>query len=112
MLNDGFKPFMGTSRYLTLREWTALRKSFVQRAHEERRRVIRQMFRGAILRIWESIQARRRAREELSSMTDQELRDIGIARSGIEAAIRQDEENVSVSPGSRTWPDIYKDIVA
>jgi uncharacterized protein YjiS (DUF1127 family) len=99
MFDDGFEPFTGDARHLTPQQWTALRKSIVRRADEERKRAIRQMFAGSfgmIRRAWRRIQLRREARAELGSMTDRELWDIGLSRSGIEAAVRQDDADAGV----------------
>jgi uncharacterized protein YjiS (DUF1127 family) len=94
MFDSGFEPFSGDARHLTPQEWTALRKCIVGRAHEERNRAIRQMVAGTfgvIWRVWRRIRDRQEARATLGSMTDRELWDIGLSRSGIEVAIRRDD---------------------
>jgi uncharacterized protein (DUF1330 family)/uncharacterized protein YjiS (DUF1127 family) len=94
MSDDGFDLLAGNARHLTPLQWTALRKCIVRRAHEERNRAIRQMLVGAFAAIrsaWRRVRCRQEARAELCSMTDRELRDIGLSRSGIEAAIRRNE---------------------
>jgi uncharacterized protein YjiS (DUF1127 family) len=94
MPEDGFDPFAADSRHLSPQQWTALRKYVVSRAEEERKRVIRQMgaaFAGALWSAWNRLRRLRRARSELYAMTERELRDIGLSRSGIEAAISQIE---------------------
>ena len=45
---------------------------------------------------WHHIQVRQEARATLRSMTDRELWDIGVSRSGIEAAIRRHETDAEV----------------
>jgi hypothetical protein len=65
MSDDGFDPFAGDPRHLTLQQWTALRKCIVRRAHEGRDRAIRQMVAGAfgvIWRVWRRIRIRNEAR--------------------------------------------------
>jgi uncharacterized protein YjiS (DUF1127 family) len=91
---DGFDPFTADSRHLSPQQWTALRKYFVGQAEEERKRVIRQTgaaFAGALWSAWKRLRRLREARSELYAMTERELRDIGLSRSGIEAAISQIE---------------------
>ncbi len=93
MPDDGFDPYACDPRHLTPRQWTALRKGIVARAQEERNRLIRQMV-GGIRELWRAcrrMRLRREARTVLSSMSDRELRDIGISRPGIEGAIRHDD---------------------
>jgi len=90
---DGFDPFTADSRHLSPQQWIALRKYFVGQA-KERKRVIRQMgaaFAGALWSAWKRLRRLREARSELYAMTERELRDIGLSRSGIEAAISQIE---------------------
>jgi uncharacterized protein YjiS (DUF1127 family) len=91
MSEDGFDPFESDARHLTTQQWTALRKSIVRRAHQERQRAIRHMVADTvrlIWRAWQRIRIRQEARAALGSMTDRELRDMGLSRAGIEAAIR------------------------
>jgi uncharacterized protein YjiS (DUF1127 family) len=91
---DGFDPFTADSRHLSPQQWIALRKYFVGQAEKERKRVIRQMgaaFASALWSAWKRLRRLREARSELYAMTERELRDIGLSRSGIEAAISQIE---------------------
>jgi uncharacterized protein YjiS (DUF1127 family) len=91
---DGFDPFTADSRHLSPQQWIALRKYFVGQAEKERKRVIRQMgaaFASALWSAWKRLRRLREARSELNAMTERELRDIGLSRSGIEAAISQIE---------------------
>jgi uncharacterized protein YjiS (DUF1127 family) len=100
MSDDGFDPFAADARHLTPQQWTALRKRIVGRAHEERNRAIRQLVAsafGAIRSVWRRIRSRQEARAALRSMTDRELWDIGLSRSGIEAAIGADDGESGVS---------------
>lgn len=99
MSDDGFDRFAGDARHLTPQQWTALRKCIVGRAHEERNRAIRQMVAGTfgtIRSAWRRIRCRQEARATLRSMTDRELWDIGLSRSGIEAGIRRDDMDAAV----------------
>jgi uncharacterized protein (DUF1330 family)/uncharacterized protein YjiS (DUF1127 family) len=96
MSDDGFDPHAYDVRFLTPVQWTAWKRSIVTRVHDERRRTIRR----ALARVWgvvRSVCRRLRqgqeARDALRAMSDYELKDIGLARSGIEAAIRCDERN-------------------
>ena len=94
MSDDGFDPCACDPRHLTPQQWTALRKCIVSRAHEERNRLIRQMVVGglrALWKAWRRMLLRQQARAALRSMSDRELWDIGISRSGIEGAIRRDD---------------------
>jgi uncharacterized protein YjiS (DUF1127 family) len=94
MSDDGFDPWACDVRHLTPQQWTALRKAIIGRAHAERNRAIRQMVMGAFRALREGWRRRRRrqeARAALCSMTAYELRDIGLSRCGIEAAIRRDK---------------------
>jgi len=104
MPEDGFDWSGGDARHLTPQQWTELRKSIVAGAHEERSRaitaIVSRMFRAA-RRLWRSIRIRAEARAALRAMTDHELRDIGLSRSGIEAAIRGRERDTDVVPAAR-----------
>jgi uncharacterized protein YjiS (DUF1127 family) len=101
MAEDGFDPFEGDARHLTLQRWTALRQSTVARAREKRHRAIRHMVAGTfrlIRGVWRRIRIREEARAALNSMTDRELRDMGISRLGIEAAIWCHNKDISILP--------------
>jgi uncharacterized protein YjiS (DUF1127 family) len=94
MSDDRFDRSACDTRHLTPSQWTALRKSIIVRAHEERNRAIRRMVMAAFAAVrnaWHRMRCRQQARAALRSMTDYELRDIGITRSGIEPAIRQND---------------------
>jgi uncharacterized protein (DUF1330 family)/uncharacterized protein YjiS (DUF1127 family) len=96
MSDDGFDPRSYDVRYLTQPQWTALRQSIIKRAHADQSRAIRRMFAcafGAVRSACRRMRQRQGARDALRSMTDYELKDIGLARSGIEAAIRCDEQD-------------------
>jgi uncharacterized protein YjiS (DUF1127 family) len=83
--------------------WSARRKRITRRANHERHRAIRTMvwvvFAGIAhaVRRWSE---RRHARATLRSMTDYELRDLGISRTAIEAALRRYEGNLDDGPDS------------
>ena len=94
MSDDGFDSCACDPRHLTPQQWTALRKCIVSRAQEERNRLIRQMVVGGFRALWQGwrrMLLRQEARAALRSMTDRELSDIGVSRSGIEGAIRRDD---------------------
>jgi uncharacterized protein YjiS (DUF1127 family) len=106
MSDDGFDPSACDPRHLTPQQGTALRKCIVSRAQEERNRLIRQMVVGgfrALWRAWRRMLLRQEARAALRSMTDRELWDIGISRSGIEGAIRRDDTDAVDEPVSRRY---------
>jgi uncharacterized protein YjiS (DUF1127 family) len=98
MSDDGFDLSRCDPRHLTPRQSMRLRKSIIGRAHEARNLVIRHMVMGAfaaILNAWQQIGCRQQARAALRSMSEYELRDIGISRAGIEAAIRQNDTDTN-----------------
>ena len=70
--------------------WIARRKRIAQRANRERHQAIRTMVWAAITGLacaawrWNE---HRHARATLRSMTDYELRDLGVSRTAIEAAL-------------------------
>lgn len=106
MSDDGFDPSACDPRHLTPQQWTALRKCIVSRAQAERNRLIRQMVVGgfrALWRAWRRMLLRQEARAALRSMTDRELWDIGISRSGIEGAIRRDDIDAVDEPVRRRY---------
>jgi uncharacterized protein YjiS (DUF1127 family) len=85
MSDDGFDPRSYDVRYLTPLQWTARKRSIIKRAHAERRRAIHLMFAcafGAVRSACRRMRQRQEARDALRSMTDYELKDIGLARSG------------------------------
>jgi uncharacterized protein YjiS (DUF1127 family) len=76
--------------------WTARKQRIVRRANRERQQAIRTMVWAALEAIPRAVQrwnARRHARATLCSMTDYELRDLGVSRTAIEAALRRYEGN-------------------
>jgi len=104
MSDDGFDSCACDPRHLTPQQWTALRKCIVSRAQAERNRLIRQIVVGgfrALWRAWRRMLVRQEARAALRSMTDRELWDIGISRSGIEGAIRRDDTDAVDEPVRR-----------
>ena len=108
MCEDGSDLCGSGQRRPTPREWAALRKHIIARAHEERRQVIGQMAGaawGGIRRFWRAthrlvdafqkasghhLARRKRLQElrELSTKSDIELKDMGISRLEIRAAMR------------------------
>jgi uncharacterized protein (DUF1330 family)/uncharacterized protein YjiS (DUF1127 family) len=83
------EPHVHDTHRLTLLQWTALKRSVIQRAHTERRRMLRScaiaVFK-ALRRGWRRLYERQQARNDLHAMSAYELRDIGITRAGIYAA--------------------------
>jgi uncharacterized protein YjiS (DUF1127 family) len=105
MCDDASDLYASDHRRPTPREWAALRKCIIARAHEQRRQVIRQMV-GATwgcIRLVDALRKasglylawRKRLQElrELSEMSDIELRDIGISRLEIRAAMRSNAKS-------------------
>jgi len=107
MADDGFNHDTCAVRHLSCRERTALRKRVMDRAYEERQRLLRhwavriaQALRRAWWRVNElHLAAMRRliarleraaALRQLAAMSDRELRDIGISRLEIRAATQSD----------------------
>lgn len=92
MPDDDFDPCACDPRHLTLRQWTALRKFIVARAQADRTRLIGHMVIGGLRALWTAwrrMRLRREARIALASMSDRELRDIGVSRSWIDVAVRR-----------------------
>lgn len=101
MPDDGFDLSACDLRNPTPAQRGALRKIIVSRAHQARHRAIRDMVMGvfaAIRSAWRRRRDRQQARQALRSMTDRELRDIGVSRMGIEAAIRTSEAATAEQP--------------
>jgi uncharacterized protein (DUF1330 family)/uncharacterized protein YjiS (DUF1127 family) len=104
---DEFLPRLRDQR-LTASHWTALRQAFTRNVHIERGRMIRSAVRAAIAAVWAGwrrLNERQQARAALQAMRDVELRDIGITRAGIEAAIRStiDAAPAASGPSTQTW---------
>jgi uncharacterized protein (DUF1330 family)/uncharacterized protein YjiS (DUF1127 family) len=109
MLDDGFDLRACDGRLLTQPQWTARRRCITERANAARHRAIRR----AAVRAFETVQnffrqlqRRQKARGELHSMSDYELKDLGLARSGIEAAIRRGNRDAGAAKTSephQTW---------
>ena len=102
MSEDGLNICVRGPQGPTSQPWSARRKRITRRANRERHQAIRTMVWAAITGLaraaWRWNQ-RRHARATLRSMTDYELRDLGISRTAIEAALRRYEGN----------PDDYSD---
>jgi uncharacterized protein YjiS (DUF1127 family) len=105
MAHDGFNPDTSTVRHLSCRERTALKERVTARANEERRRLLRRWAAKIIhalhlawrhvSRSFVSVARRLVARQmqlsalrQLAAMDDRELRDIGISRLEIKAAVQ------------------------
>jgi uncharacterized protein YjiS (DUF1127 family) len=102
MPDDGLNICVREPQRPTSQPWIARRKRIVRRANRERHQAIRTMvwavFTG-LARAARRWNERRHARATLRSMTDYELRDLGVSRTAIEAALRRYEGN----------PDDYSD---
>ncbi|QDM14633.1 DUF1127 domain-containing protein [Tardiphaga sp. vice352] len=88
---DEFLPRIGDERRLTASQWTALRQAITRSVHIERGRMIRSAVAAGLAAVgagWRRLCERQQARAALQAMRDVELRDIGVTRAGIEAAIR------------------------
>ncbi len=108
MRDGGSDQYTCDARQLTPQQWTALRKSIVGRAQEERNRAFRQIatgvlglairfssfavWTGSVLRkAWRRLLRRQRYLRELSelaAMDDLGLKDIGVSRLEIHAAMQ------------------------
>jgi uncharacterized protein YjiS (DUF1127 family) len=89
-------------RGLTPLQWTDIRRSATRWAHAERGRMIRALAIAAVagVRTWcRRIREHEQARADLRAMNDHELRDIGVNRLAIEAAITRQQ----ASPAHQTW---------
>lgn len=113
MLDREAGPHAHDARHLTPRQWGVLRQSIIRQVHAERGRMIRAMIVGAAAAVhttWRRLHQRRQALAALHAMSDYELRDIGVARSGIEAASshksdtpRQPKHNWRVMMSKAYW---------
>jgi uncharacterized protein YjiS (DUF1127 family) len=103
MSDDGLNICVSGPQGPTSQPWSARRKRITRRANRERHQAIRTMVWAAITGLaraaWHWNQ-RRHARATLRSMTDYELRDLGISRTAIEAALRRYEGNPDDYPDS------------
>lgn len=91
MIDRESRPHAHDARHLTPRQWDLLRRSIIRQIHAERGQMIRAMVGGAaavVRATWRRLHERQQASAALHAMSDHELRDIGLARSGIKAAIR------------------------
>jgi uncharacterized protein (DUF1330 family)/uncharacterized protein YjiS (DUF1127 family) len=93
---------------MTASQWTLLRQAITRSVHIERGRMIRSGVRAAIAAVgagWRRLSDRQHARAALHAMRDVELRDIGITRAGIEAAIHSttDAAPAASCPSIQTW---------
>lgn len=88
---DEFLPRIRDKRRLTAMQWTVLRQAITRYVHIERGRMIASTVAAGIAAVragWRRLGERQQARAALLAMRDVELRDIGVTRAGIEAAIR------------------------
>jgi len=108
MSDDGFELDTGGIRQLSPQQWSALRRDIVSRARDERSRLLRQMIASLLATagtVWRvagkshdavrsatrrhlARQQRLRELRELSAMDDIGLRDIGISRLEVRAALQ------------------------
>jgi len=109
MIDNEREPHAHDARYLTPLQWTALKRSIIRDIHVERGRMLRSVAMAAVAALrhsWRRLRERQQARDELRSMSDYELREIGVTRSGIEAVTRHgnDDATPSASPRShQNW---------
>jgi uncharacterized protein (DUF1330 family)/uncharacterized protein YjiS (DUF1127 family) len=93
MSEDGFDQQPHDIRTLATPQWNALKRSAIGQARDGRNRAIRQIFAAsfaALRNAWRHNHAWWQARAALYAMTDRDLRDIGLVRGEIDAAIHPD----------------------
>jgi uncharacterized protein (DUF1330 family)/uncharacterized protein YjiS (DUF1127 family) len=98
MIDNERETYAHDVRRLTPLQWTALRRSIIARAHAERARMLRSVavaVVAALRRGWRGLRERQQARNELRSMSDYELRDIGVTRAGIDAVTRYGDDDAT-----------------
>jgi uncharacterized protein YjiS (DUF1127 family) len=116
MRHERFDPFCDI-RLLSASRRAALKQNFVRRAHAARAEAMRRSFAHAfgliwrslsvamqaiaevIRRVWAAYRCRRDRLEglaQLRAMTDYELRDIGLSRSGISRAALSEEKDTTL----------------
>ena len=86
------------ARHLSPRQWTLLRQTVTRDVHAARGRMIRWAVFATMATFaagWRRLSARQQARTALHAMCDTELRDIGVSRVGIEAAIRHHPDDAT-----------------
>jgi uncharacterized protein (DUF1330 family)/uncharacterized protein YjiS (DUF1127 family) len=98
MIDNQHEPHPLDARHLTLLQWTALKRSIIQRAHAERARILRSVTMTVVAALrqgWHRLRERQQARDQLRSMSDYELRDIGVTRAGIDAVTRHGNDDAA-----------------
>lgn len=108
MTDNDLDPRAHDARHLTPQQWTAMRQSIVRSAQAERDRMIRSSLCVAVAALstgWRRLCERQQARASLRAMSDYELRDIGLTRAGIEAAIHgpTDAAPTESRSSNQTW---------
>jgi uncharacterized protein YjiS (DUF1127 family) len=105
MIEDEPEPHAHDARYLTPLQWTALKRITIQRAHAERGRMLRSVASAAVAALrhgWRCLRERQQARDQLRSMSDYELHDIGVTRAGIDAVTRRGHDDATQDASQRS----------
>lgn len=106
MIDDKRETYAHDVRRLTPLQWTALKRSIIRRVHAERGRMLRSIAIAAVAALrrgWRGQRERQQARDELRSMSDYELRDIGVTRAGIDAVIRDGNDDATQDAPQRSY---------
>jgi uncharacterized protein (DUF1330 family)/uncharacterized protein YjiS (DUF1127 family) len=105
MIDNEPEPHAHDPRYLTLLQWTALKRSIIRGIHVERGRMLRSVAIAVVAALrhgWRCLRERQQARDQLRSMSDYELRDIGVTRAGIDAVIRHGNDDATQGAPQRS----------
>jgi uncharacterized protein (DUF1330 family)/uncharacterized protein YjiS (DUF1127 family) len=105
MIDNEREPHAHDARYLTPLQWTELKRSIIRGIHVERGRMLRSVAMTAVTALrhsWHSLRERQQARDELHSMSNYELRDVGVTRAGIDAVTHRGETDATQSAPQRS----------
>lgn len=105
MIDNECEPHAHDTRHLTPLQWTALKRSVAQRAHAERAWMLRSVAIAVVAALrhgWRGLRERQQACDQLRSMSDYELRDIGVTRAGIDAVTRHGNDDATQAAPQRS----------
>ncbi|KAA0078001.1 DUF1330 domain-containing protein [Tardiphaga sp. P9-11] len=105
MIDSEREPHAHHTHHLTPLQWTALKRSVVQRAHAERARMLRSVVIAVVAALrhgWRGLRERQQACDQLRSMSDYELRDIGVTRANIDAVTRHGNDDATQAAPQRS----------